>query len=63
VSTFLSSLTWVSEVEFSRLELAQCGVQADVVVLIDELLNFALGGEVVVSVVGISPRCIRRITG
>jgi hypothetical protein len=45
-----SSLDWVSEVEFSRLEVAECGVQADVVVLIDELLHFALGGEVVVAV-------------
>ena len=47
----LSSLAWVSEVDFSWLEVADCGVQADVVVLVDKLLHFALGGEVVVSVV------------
>jgi len=51
VSAILSSLAWVSEVEFSWLEVAECGVQADVVVLVDKLLHFALGGEVVVSVV------------
>jgi hypothetical protein len=32
------------------LEVAECGAQADVGVLIDKLLHFALGGEVVVSV-------------
>ncbi len=51
MSAILSSLAWVSEVEFSRLEVAECGVQADVVVLVDKLLHFALGDEVVVSVV------------
>ena len=51
MSAILSSLAWVSEVDFSRLEVAECGVQADVVVLVDKLLHFALGGEVVVSVV------------
>ena len=47
----LSSLAWVSEVEFSWFEVAECSMQADVVVLVDKLLHFALGGEVVVSVV------------
>jgi len=47
VGAILSSLAWVSEVEFSWLEVADCGVQADVVVLVDKLLHFALGGEVV----------------
>jgi len=41
----------VSEVEFSWLEVAECGVQTDIVVLIDEQLYFPLSGEVVVSVV------------
>ena len=30
MGTVLSLLSWVSEVEFSRLEVAACGVQADV---------------------------------
>ena len=51
MSAVLSSLVWVSEVEFSWLEVAEFGVQADVVVLVYQLLHFALGGEVVVSVV------------
>ena len=51
VNAVLSSLDWVSEVEFSWLDVAECGVQADVVVLIDKLLHFALGGKVVVAVV------------
>ena len=46
----LSSLASVSAVEFSRLEVAECGVQADVVVLVDKLLHLALGGEEVVAV-------------
>ena len=47
----LSSLASVSEEEFSWLEVAECNVQADLVVLIDELLHFTLGDEVVVAVV------------
>ena len=47
MSAILSSLVWVSEVDFSWLEVADCGVQADVVVLIDKLLHFALSGEVI----------------
>ncbi len=51
MGAILASLAWVSEVEFSRLEVAECGVQADVVVRVYKLLHFALGGEVVVAVV------------
>jgi hypothetical protein len=54
VRTVLSSLAWVSEVEYSLLEVPEFGVQADVVVLIDELLHFALGYQIVVAVVVIS---------
>jgi len=45
VGAVLSSLAWVSEVEFSWLEVAECGVQADVVVLVGKLLHFAPGNE------------------
>jgi len=51
VGAVLSSRAWVSEVEFSWLEVAECGVQTDVVVLIDKLLHFALGYQVVVTVI------------
>jgi hypothetical protein len=34
-------------VEFSRLEVAKCGVQADAVVIVATLLHFALSGEVI----------------
>jgi len=51
VGAVLSSLVWVSEAESSWLEVAECGVQADVVVLVGKLLHFALGDKVVVAVV------------
>ena len=51
MGALLSALAWVSEVEFSWLEVAECGVQADAFVLVVELMHFALGDEIVVSVV------------